>query len=262
MIWLALAAEAGEVDLGRKVVSVDLTTIDGAVTVRQDPSAKAARVVATERTTNQLCDLRVEQTKDAATVRFQPKSPNQPEKCAMDFEIVLRADAGGAKVHVKHGSITVSGTARPVEVRVDEGEILVRGTTGEVRAASEKGDVHLADAQGPLDVHVAAGNLRGTASGPIVAGVSGGVIELQQLAAPATLTTTAGRVVVQYASAPTGEISLHAANGDVSLDLPEGTRLKCAVTAMGGNATCELPQADDAPLEVRAIADGGSVRVF
>lgn len=262
MIWAALA-HAGELELGKKVASIDLTVVDGAVTVRQDPSADRARVITTDRADNRMCSVVVEETKTAATIRFAPKSANQPEKCAMDFEVVLRPDAGSAKVHVLSGPISLAGTARPVEAVADAGEVLVRGTTGEVKAVVERGDVQLADARGPLDLRVAAGNLRGTASGPIVAGVSGGVIELEGLAAPATLNTTTGRIVVRYETAPaSGEISLRAANGDVSLDLPGASPVHCLVTATGGTASCELPDSKDAPLTVHAIADGGSVRVF
>lgn len=263
-MWaLPFAAHAAEVDLGKGVHTVVLESVDSAITVREDAGATAARLVATERVEHRMCALVVTEKKGTATVTFGPKSAAQPEKCAMDFEVVLAHGDGGARVHTRTGAVTVRGTSRPVEVDTDDGDIVISGTRGPVKAVADRGDVHLADAAGALDLLVAAGNLRGTAPGGVTADVRGGVIELSALAAPVAVSTAGGRIVLVYATAPaSGEISAKATGGHVAIDLPPGTTVRCLVTATGGSVTCELPHADDAPLTVHAIADGGAVRVF
>jgi hypothetical protein len=261
VIVLAAAAYAGDVELGKKVQALELATVVGAITVREDPAADRIRLVPTDRVDNAMCDLVVDEEKSSAKVTFGPKSSAQHEKCAMDFEVVLRPGAKAAVVSAD-GPITVRGTTGEVWVYASAGDVLVAGTGGTVTVAATKGEVRLDGAGGTLTATLADGSLRGTASAAITAHVDAGVIELDGLAAPVDLTTLRGRILLAYASAPTGEISVHAANGDVAIDLPAATRVRCLVTSTAGTAACEVPSADDAPLTVHAIADGGSVRVY
>lgn len=261
MWWIALAtAWAGPVELGKKVVAVELTSVSGAITARTDPAATAARLVRTDTLDPKLCDLEIDAKGDTAVATFGPRSAAQPEKCSADFEIWL-PPGGRARLATGQGLVRALDTDADLDLTSGRGGLTLERTTGPVTARIPEGDVRLDAVSGALSLEVTRGEVRGVGAGALAITVDQGAVELTGLRGPATVTARRGRVLLTFAEVPTGTIEARATGGPVVVDLPGSPTVTCHVAATGGTATCELPQAPDAPLTVHAIADGAAVRV-
>lgn len=257
--WVA-TARADTVELGKKVVAVDLQSPSGNVRLRTDPDALRVTVERTDKLDPKLCDLKITEKGDTATVVYGPRSAAQPEKCAAEFTVVLPT-GGRAKVAVTQGAIDVDGVDGALDLWTGRGDLAVRSSRGSLTASVPEGDVRLDDAGGDLSLDVGRGQVRGGGPATLSLSVREGVIELGGLSGPANVVAWKGRVLLTYTGVPTGTIEARATGGPVVVDLPGSPTVTCHVAATGGTALCELPQAADAPLTVHAIADGGAVRV-
>lgn len=251
----------GEVDLPGNTRAVVLDSVEGAVTVTVDPTAKAPTLHATDHRPGRACQLQVAKDSRGRTeVSYGPKDQESARACRADFALVLPGEMS-ATVKVGLGDVRAVGLGDALTVRVGRGDVALVDQAGFANVSVQDGDVELERVSGTLVVDVARGRVFGDPTGPVRAKVGEGRIQLRDLRDQIEADTAIGDILLAFGVAPAGPLNLNAGDGHVVVDLPDDTLVHPTMSSMTGTATCELPSSRDAAVEVVAVAGMGSIRL-
>ncbi|WP_166020729.1 DUF4097 family beta strand repeat-containing protein [Streptomyces chilikensis] len=154
----------------------------------------------------------------------------------------LRTDCG----------VVVAGCSARYEVLVPRGtELTVTGDNGDIQASgfgtalrveTDNGDVEVTDSTGPLTLEGNNGDLRAT-----------GVTSRRVKAV-----SDNGDVRLVFASAPE-RTTVESSNGDVTLEVPEGTAYRVDAASSNGDVTTKLPTDPDGAHRLDVRSDNGDI---
>jgi len=243
--------------LSKKIASISLYAVEGDVRVDVDPEARRTVIETLDHRPGHTCAFQLQENGREAHVSFGPKDLEDPRDCRMDFSIrlspgtVLDIDLGIGRVDARDVETPLGISVRSGDIRLTD----VGGVTLEVG----EGDISLDNVLGEATVSVESGRVHGTPRGRLTAIVGEGLIDLRDLDAPVHASTAIGNIWLDYRTAPSGELALHAGKGNIVVGLPAGTPVGTNLTSTRGDTRCELPHGED--LQVNAIAGMGSILV-
>jgi Putative adhesin len=211
--------------IGRPVTAVEVTAPGDSVAVSPGPAGR----VTIGRTLTWVFGMpRLRQTWNGTTmvIRVTCPRPGAFEDCAAQLD--LRVPAGVA-----------------VRADVASGDVTLVGLTGPVRLVATSGDVTLADLTGPVWCRVTSGDISGNGLG----------------SAPARVAASSGDVSLAFVGRPR-QVNVTAGTGDVSVQVPPGSRYRVSGAAGTGSRSIAGGLADSrASAQITATSRTGSVTV-
>ncbi len=191
--------------------------------------------------------------------------------------VVVRVPAGRSlDVQTDSGHCTVRGAATRARVRctTDSGHIEVTAPADAVTATSDSGSMELTGGAPTITARTDSGGITVQRGGSVTARSDSGRITLHALSGPLSANSDSGSIRADWLRAPArGRVQVSTESGDVALTFPAGTVLGGALRTDSGHLS--VTQADgrrvdgrgtplslgDAPLQVRASTDSGSIDV-
>jgi DUF4097 and DUF4098 domain-containing protein YvlB len=129
-----------------------------------------------------------------------------------------------------------------VVINSDNGQVAVRGTTQPVTIDNDNGSVEIADVSGPLNVTTDNGRISGS----------------QLRAATVTADTDNGRILLEFAVAPTTVVAT-GDNGRIEVVVPnDGTAYRVNVQSDNGSETVEVPTDPSSARTITIRTDNGA----
>jgi DUF4097 and DUF4098 domain-containing protein YvlB len=163
--------------------------------------------------------------------------------------------------------VSAVGTYAEVRGKTASGDVTVEHAT-EVQLETASGDLRVDDVRGEAGLRAASGDIRiGHVGGPLRASVVSGDLRVEAADNGAHVEAVSGDIEVRSLAA--GGVEVKTVSGDVTLGVPQGTRVKVDVSTVSGDLTSDVelgdsPAAggDEGPLvEITGRTVSGDLRV-
>lgn len=183
------------------------------------------------------------------------------------FTVTVTAPTGSnIRVHSQSSDVTVSGTARLLDVRTASGDVQLAEIVGKALVQTASGDVRIAAAGSSVDIRTASGDVNvGPVAGDALVHTASGDITLAAVAGDITARSVSGDVTV--ADAVSGQAEVNAVSGDVQIGVHAGTVASIDLSTVSGTTDTdfevsgEAPEGDAPLLQIRVKTTSGDIRL-
>jgi hypothetical protein len=139
----------------------------------------------------------------------------------LDIDNITGKVTGGTS----HGNITVSRCSDDIDLSTDHGNVIASNCEGLMKFITSNGNVDLKDLKGKVHGETSHGNVTGhTIDGELRASTSHGDVNLDGMSCSVDASTDHGNISVMVKRI-NGEIAMSNINGNISLELPQGSGL-------------------------------------
>ena len=148
---------------------------------------------------------------------------------------------GRAEVETAYGDVRLERVGGDGRVKVEHGRLAASDITGGLVAETSHEGVELERVKGPVDVHVEHGGVvaKGLESGGRVR-ASGDDVTLEGFSGPLTVDVEHGSVKLAPGAPIRSELNARANNGEVSLEVPEGSAFRLEAESQHGQVQAPL----------------------
>ncbi len=230
---------------------IDVTTSNGAVTIRADDSATSVTVSAEVRakTTERLeaTQIVAERRADGVlALRVEWPDGNRQSNEGVSFEITV-PDAHGVKVDTGNSRVTLEGLSGEARIETSNGAISIEDHHGPVIAATSNGRIEIEDIDGTADLRSSNGRIVAHGvNGPVTAHTSNGAIEIELddgVQGAFSARTSNGAITFRAAKSMRASLDLSTSNGKIVVERAGETmefKNSARVELNGGGPTCTL----------------------
>jgi DUF4097 and DUF4098 domain-containing protein YvlB len=239
-----------------RVVAESRTTVE--VDVQPGSSGEAARTAAANtRVEMNGAELLIEVPQARGFVIRRTPPLNITVRLPLDSGLIVRSASA---------DIACSGRFGTSSVKSASGDLRVDHIAGDFERHAASGDTFVDGIDGDANVVHASGDLRiGAIGGDASARSASGDVSIDSVGGSATLSTASGDIAVRHLS--TGTAKIHAASGDVTVGVAEGTAVWLDLNSASGDTRSDLSVSPNAPagtdlnLQLRVRTASGDITV-
>ncbi len=183
------------------------------------------------------------------------------------FTVTVTAPTGSnIRVQSQSSDVTVTGSARLVDVRTASGDVQLDQTTGKTLIQTASGDVGITAAGAEVDIRTASGDVEvGPVAGDALVHTTSGDIRLGAVAGNISARSVSGDVKVS--DAVSGQAEINAVSGDVQIGVHAGSLASINLSTVSGSTDTdfeingEVPDGDAPVLAITVKTTSGDIRL-